>query len=302
MKAAAIDLGTNAFRLLIKDIKNSNTETFRYREIVGLGKYLSNNNLELPKIYYSSLERIFEYIKKYNVKKVYTVGTSVFRESDNKGFIINDFKIKFKHDLNIIDSETEAELTTLGVMSSIDNIKDNKILIDIGGGSTEIIFVNKNKFIFYDSLNIGVIKLLNLYNTTEIFSDNLISEIKIKIRNFLNKNINHRFRELKNFKLIFNAGTPATIASIFYKLNKFDRDKINGCNLGYDFSKKTLNKLYKLSSKERLKIPGIEVGREQVIVYGILILLEFLDFFKIDKYSVSNSGVLEGIFKKYIEI
>ena len=86
MKIAAVDLGTNAFRVLIQEKdQKSYFNILKYREIVGLGKHLnSDNELRLTKKYYSTLNKIFLLLKKYNVEKVKIVGTSVFRDATNK--------------------------------------------------------------------------------------------------------------------------------------------------------------------------------------------------------------------------
>ena len=85
-------------------------------------------------------------------------------------------------------------------------------------------------------------------------------------------------------------------------LIKYDPEKIIGSRLSNKITHKIFEKLCNKTSKDRLEINGIEKGREEVIVYGVLILLEILEYFKIDHYFVSDLGVLEGIFEKYIEI
>ena len=93
MKAAAIDLGTNAFRCLIRNIDSNYDTEIKIRYFVGLGKFLDKNNkLNLPAKYYSALDNIFNVISQNCVKKIHIVGTSVFRDSLNKNEILLDFK------------------------------------------------------------------------------------------------------------------------------------------------------------------------------------------------------------------
>ena len=94
---AALDLGTNAFRLLIVDISKNNILK-RESIIVGLGSYISKDKILLPpKKYYDALDRIFKIVKKFKVKKVDAVGTSIFRDSSNKKQIKDEFYNRYKH-------------------------------------------------------------------------------------------------------------------------------------------------------------------------------------------------------------
>jgi len=302
MKAAAIDLGTNAFRFLIRDLDEKNNYGYKSRYVVGLGKYLNDNSyLVLPKLYYETLDMIFSDINKNNVDKIHIVGTSVFREALNKEEIVDNFKARYNQNLNIISSKTEAELTSLGTNSLRVESASNKIIVDIGGGSTEIILTLDDKFVDYVSLDLGVIKLLKIFKETNIFSNDKIIDIKNYIKSILSKIDFYQY--IKNdTQVIFNSGTPTTLAAISMNLIKYDPEKINGSRLSNKITHKIFEKLCNKTSKDRLEINGIEKGREEVIVYGVLILLEILEYFKIDHYFVSDLGVLEGIFEKYIEI
>ena len=96
MKAAAIDLGTNAFRCLIRNIDSNYDTDIKIRYFIGLGKFLDQNNkLNLPAKYYSALDNIFNVISQNCVKKIHIVGTSVFRDSLNKNEILLDFKKRY---------------------------------------------------------------------------------------------------------------------------------------------------------------------------------------------------------------
>ena len=112
---------------------------------------------------------IFSDINKNNVDKIHIVGTSVFREALNKEEIVDNFKARYNQNLNIISSKTEAELTSLGTNSLRVESASNKIIVDIGGGSTEIILTLDDKFVDYVSLDLGVIKLLKIFKETNIF-------------------------------------------------------------------------------------------------------------------------------------
>ena len=303
MKIAAVDLGTNAFRVLIQEKhRKSYSNILKYREIVGLGKYLYHGNeLRLPKKYYSALNKIFLLLKKYNVEKVKIVGTSVFRDAANKQQIKSEFFSKWKYKLNIVSSKIEAELTAKGAISKFTK-KNKYLVVDIGGGSTELVLVRGDTIYSYISLDIGVVKMLKKFNNHNKYSINDLTEISEYVANFLNFNkIDKKFLN-NDFTIIMNAGTPTTLAAIDLKMEQYDEKKISGHKMGLAKTHKILNLLSKMTWRERLNIVGLEKGREKVIVFGIIILIKIVEFFNKKNYLVSDSGVLEGIFEKYFEI
>ena len=303
MKIAAVDLGTNAFRVLIQEKdQKSYFNILKYREIVGLGKHLnSDNELRLTKKYYSTLNKIFLLLKKYNVEKVKIVGTSVFRDATNKKQIKSEFFSKWKYKLNIISPKVEAELTAKGAISKFKK-NDKYLVVDIGGGSTELVLVIDDNVSSYISLNIGVVKMLKKFKNYNEYPINELTKISEYVYNFLISNkINKQFLN-NDFHIIMNAGTPTTLAAIDLKMEQYDEKKISGHKMSLVKTYKILNLLSKISWRERLNIVGLEKGREKVIVFGIIILIKIVEFFNKKNYLVSDSGVLEGIFEKYFEI
>ena len=302
MKAAAIDLGTNAFRCLIRDLDSNKDTEMKFRHVIGLGKFLDENNrLNLPNKYYAALDNIFNIIHQNYVKKIYVVGTSVFRDSINKNEILLDFKERYNQKLNIISSGVEAELTSLGVNSLFVNPESDKIIIDIGGGSTEIIFMSQQKIINFHSLDLGVIRLYKKFNEINIFSPEKIKQIKDFVKKIIHES-NISLNKIKKYQLVFNSGTSTTLAAISKKLKNYDSKIINQANLSTTETYRILNILVNKTAKQRLLLNGIEKGREEVIVYGVIILITIMEYFNKLHFLVSDKGVLEGIFEKYIEI
>ena len=302
MKAAAIDLGTNAFRCLIRDIDSNNDNEMKFRHVVGLGKFLDKNNrLNLPNKYYTALDNIFNIIHQNYVKKIYVVGTSVFRDSINKNEILLDFKKRYHQKLNIISPGIEAELTSLGVNSLFANPESDKIIVDIGGGSTEIIFMSQKKIINFYSLDLGVVRLYKKFNEINIFSFEKIKQIKDFVKKIIQES-NISLNKIVKYQIVFNSGTSTTLAAISKNLKNYDSKIINQANLSILETYRMLNMLANKTAKQRLLLNGIEKGREEVIVYGIIILTTIMEYFNKLQFLVSDKGILEGIFEKYIEI
>ncbi len=298
MTYAAVDLGTNAFRLLIVDKKRKKVLK-RYSSIIGLGSYISKTNiLSPPKSYYKVLDKIFKYIKDFEVKKVRVVGTSIFRDSLNKEQIHRDFYRRYKVKLEIISPSVEAKLTSIGALHPLTFNNENCLVIDIGGGSTEVVLVKESKIKKFISMKIGVVREFNFYK----ISDFIDTTFEKRIFNDLEKKITSYkfFNSLKDnkFKVVMNGGTPTTLAAIKLKMKKYDPKQINGYKLSSSYIKSVFRSLIEMKSEDRLRIYGMEKGREIVIIYGVFILLSLLKILKKRIVYVSDSGILEGLIQE----
>ena len=300
MICAAVDLGTNAFRLLIARKNKSNPKVLKkYRSIIGLGFFLvSKKILSPPSGYYRTLNRIFSLIKQFEVKRVEVVGTSVFRKCRNKKSIQAEFKKIYGYDLNIVSSKEEASLSSQGALSKIHTKKRYSVVVDIGGGSTEIVLNKNKKFLHYASIDTGVISLMDKFNLTENFQDEDLLRIKNYVeKQFSNKRIISQIRSTQ-FDLIMNAGTPTTLASIKQEMQTYDEALINGYRISKKYTLMTLDKMNNTPVKDRLKIIGMEKGREKVIIYGLIIVAVILNILQKRVFIVSDSGILEGLMNK----
>ncbi|CUS91506.1 exopolyphosphatase / guanosine-5'-triphosphate,3'-diphosphate pyrophosphatase [Candidatus Kryptonium thompsonii] len=196
--------------------------------------------------------------------------------------------------IRVISGEEEARLTYFGAVSGLDHkILNSKItVIDIGGGSTEIInglgFEIKN----LASLNIGTVRI-----TEKFFKHFPPLEEEIKYaRDFINnefEKINDKF-DFADSTLVGVAATVTTIAAYDLRLETYDGEKVNMHEMRFETIDEIYNKFKKLSIDEIKKIPQISKGREDVIFAGILILRDFMKKFKFDRIIASDRGVRYG--------
>lgn len=301
MILASIDLGTNTFRILVASIQN-NIPEFIYRKsvITGLGIDFDKKNRLLS---VKSIDRGLGVLKEfasivstYNVVKVNAVATSIVRESFNKNKFLIQAQDIINYPINVISGVREAELTVIGVLNNAD-YKGNKIIVDIGGGSTEIAIVDKyNNTIGLHSAQIGVVRISQQFDFTKQISLDMKNEvsqyIKQEMLGFI-KDIHINFDS--NFEFIITAGTPTTLAAINLRLKEYDRDLVNNHVLNIHDINDILHLLLKLSSIKRLKIIGMINGRENLIIPGTLIILNLLELYNKSKIIVSDNGLLEGI-------
>lgn len=303
MNFASIDLGTNSFRILVARLQKNNKIKFIYKKsvITGLGKDFNIYTKTLAK---DSVSRGFEVLnafssvlKDYKVSNIRAVATSVVRESKNHELFTDCASEIIGTNIEVITGSVEAQLTAIGVLKSIENINKNKLIVDIGGGSTEFAVVDRYDYInSLLSIKLGVVKITEIYNVDKILADEDIVQISEYIRHFIEKEmVGADFSANQISEIVVTAGTPTTLAAMDLGFKEYDHSKINGHILYKKNIVKIFGKICSLNSKERLKLIGLREGRENLIIPGTLIILYLLGRYNKDKIVVSGGGLLEGI-------
>lgn len=302
MKVASIDIGTNTIRLLIAHTQNGNlNKIFVGREITRLG---GGFNRESGTIANEAMERSIEailkfsdLIKSHGVDRVRAVATSVVREASNGGELIDQIKRLTGIEVEVIPWDEEARLAAIGVLSSVEIYDKYVLIIDVGGGSTEFVLVEDSNFREAVSTNLGVVHLAERYLIgSDAPKKEDIDFLSEKIENKLREGLHsmNAFAD-KGLRLVATAGTPTTLAAIDLKLDHYDPDKVNGHVITRDTIYNIFKELISLSSTDRLKIVGLEKGREDLLIPGALIILKTMDMFHSGGITVSDGGLLEGI-------
>ncbi len=295
MKYASIDIGTNTALLLIGELKNDSVfwELLDTSTITKLGEglketgYLSSEAMDRT-IY--ALDRYMEIIKQKNVERLICVGTSALREAKNSHEFLKKVKDSMGIMVEIISEEKEAYLTYLSVIKDKKLQVDRCIIADIGGGSTEIIKGNKEGFVDFISLPIGSIKL------TEMFIKNdppLLEEME-KAIGYIKGILDTSF-DGKGCSFVGTGGTITNVAAILKGMHEYKKDLIHGTKISKDEIERLKQRLASLSIEKRRAIIGLEKGREDIILQGIVFLCEIMDYFDFKDIIVSAYGVRYGI-------
>ncbi len=302
MRIASIDIGTNTIRLLICERTSAGSLNKLYidRTITRLGEGYSDDNPLLTQLAVErsiiALKSFSTTIREHSVDEARAVATSVVRESKNGLDFVNRVKNETGISVEVISGAQEAELTVRGTLNSVSFEGEHCLICDIGGGSTEYVYVQKGDILKLVSINLGVVHLIEEFLTNERQSDQELAELSLSIKKTLN-------RELKDFEIysqhkpaiIATAGTPTTLAAIKLGLCEYKPELVNNFVLTKNAITTILEKLIKIPKQDRAKTAGLEKGREDIIIPGILILLETLERFSSNEVIVSDGGVLEGI-------
>lgn len=295
-RIAAIDFGTNTARLLIADKFGNHDFALIHleREIVRMGGGFSREEgLSQEAIHrgVACLVRFAENMRKHGVSQMRAVATSAVRDAVNGPEFVNRVRKETGISLTVIDGTEEGKLTLAGVMAGLDQQHDEILLFDVGGGSTEYTLSHMGKAQFIRSLPLGVVRLTEGKVTPEAMRDKICKELEVLRREMVQAGC-----ELHSGSaLIGTAGTATTLAAISMEMQDYDYRKVNNAVVTHAKIKEIFERLLPLSPEERLKIPGLEKGREDLIIAGILITLQTMEMFGIDVLKVSDYGLLEGL-------
>jgi len=296
---ASIDIGTNTFRLLIAEVGKDFINTIHSeRIIVRLGEGISHRKIISQGAMdrgISTLTRFSEIISKHRVKDFRAVATSALREAINSGEFLRRAKDEAGIDIQIISGGEEARLTALGMLIDID-ITDSALLIDIGGGSTELILTNKMIPVRVESRPIGVVYLAEKYMQYDPPLERDLKSMAEEIEGGL-RELHHLFAQDidKNMILVGTAGTITTLSAVNQRLRSFDHSLIHKSRMNITDVKEIYKKISVMTTSERAEYIPYEPERLDIIVPGTLILLMFMDLFNFTEITVSDYGLREGI-------
>ncbi len=302
MKLASIDIGTNTVLLLIAEFSEADctlkTILNRY-EIPRLGKNLSQTGIitkESEEAFYKVLKNYFDLINAHQCQVIIAKGTSAMRTARNSSEIIQKANKKFGIEIETISGEEEAYFTFLG--STISAGVNTGVVIDIGGGSTEVIYGENGKILFRKSFPVGTVSL-----TENFFLPFPVSIERLnKAKTFLTDTFKQVPQLIKNkgSKVISVAGTPTTISAILQNLDFYEEEKIENSIL----TKTTIEKFQETIRRQKPeqvleRFPFIK-GREDMLLAGTLILNTLLELLGARETIVSGKGVRYGVLADFL--
>ena len=305
-RLASIDVGSNTLRLLISEpaVSGSLRPIQVESRITRLGEnFLPQRALQPPAIERSMavLEEFVELMQRRGVAEYQAGATAVVREASNGRHFIDQVRARTGLRVRLLSGSEEARLSLLGVASVISNRKTEMAIFDIGGGSTELIWkpVGERNSVESRSLPVGVVHL------TETFlqQDPPGLEACAKLRQHVSKVLAELSFMGKGNDILWvgTAGTVTTLASMRLKMRQYDPDKINGTVLPRTWLADLCDELAEMKIAHRSNLPGLEPGREDIILAGGLVTLELMDTFGFFQFTVSDAGLLEGLFLNLCE-
>ena len=301
---ASIDIGTNSTHLLIAKINSdliSFSIKFTEKSTTRLGErdeegYLTEDSIQRVLV---TLKRFKEYCKSYGVQKILAAATSAVRESPNGKELISKIKEELGFDIELISGSEEARLIYLGVLSGMALEKKSYIIIDIGGGSTELILADSQDTHALTSSKVGAVRLKNdFFENDSSISNQRINFLKTFIKGSLEPSIGKIKRRLdkdESLEMIATSGTAIALGNLIMSDSNEPKQKMHG----YKFTKNKLDlileKLIKMTASERRKIPSLSDRRAEIIIPGALILERSMKMLNTQDLTISERALREGL-------
>lgn len=304
MNIAVIDIGTNTARLAIFDVSDYGAPvlTHRHSAITRLGGGLNKTGC----LSSDSMQKTIQTIKMFlsdiaerNVSKTVAVGTQAIRIASNGSDFIESLK-EAGLELELITGETEGTLVFSGVLSGLKPAPQGLVTIDIGGGSTEISWGDSD-VMGVVSFPVGSVVMTEKFFKHDPPLQNEIEDFKnhcLKLFEPVSQRIE---KVMTEFVCAGVAGTVTTIAMIGLELKEYDRKKVHGSVMKSGNITTVAEMLLKMTSEERLQIPGMQPGRADIIHAGSLIFSCVAKALKVPEIFISEMDIRHGLLQREIQ-
>jgi exopolyphosphatase/guanosine-5'-triphosphate,3'-diphosphate pyrophosphatase len=295
---ASIDIGSNTVRLLIMEAESDGQfrEVASERVICRLGEGINSEKRLLPHRIDSTLDvlkRFSAKCKEYGDIPIRVVATSAVREASNREEFVLRAREEAGLSVDVISWEEEARLTVEGVFWKLPS-SGKTLIFDIGGGSTEFIYSQDKQVLASVGTSLGVVRLTEQFITQHPVDAGEYQNLKNHIREQLDR-VHFRLGEPSPETLIGTAGTVTTLAAMDHNLFPYDPEKIHGLVLPKNNIQRLFEDLKSKSLEQRLEIPSLERGREDLIIAGTALVLEIMEVFHSSHLTVSEYSLREGI-------
>ncbi len=306
---AALDLGTNNCRLLIAR-PETDSETFEivdsFSRIVRLGEGVAQSGLlgeQAMKRTIAALRVCARLISKYKVTHSRCVATEACRRADNGQAFLDRVKSTTRIELDVLAPEDEVALALLGCLPLIDPLADHVMLVDIGGGSTELAWLDRSaadpatSLRCAASLPIGVVSLTEMFTSEpdEAAFDAMVQHVQSLLAPIEKDHGLSMLMDGQQLQLLGTSGTVTTLAAVQLDLPRYNRSEIDGLVLDPDGIQGIADQLRGMTNATRAAHPCIGPGRADLVVAGCAILNAILEYWPADTLRVADRGLREGI-------
>lgn len=302
---AAIDIGTNSIHMVVAQIDPALpafTIIAKEKDTVRLGdRHPETGNLtpEAMARAIAALQRCQELAKSFNAEQIVAVATSAVREAPNGRDFIEQVNTELGLFVNLISGQEEARRIYLGVLSGMELNNHPHIIIDIGGGSTELILGDSHEPRFLSSTKVGAVRLTAEFITTDPISNHEFLYLQAYIRGMMERPVEELLSHLdasEKPRLVGTSGTIETLA-ILHARERLGTvpNPLNGYQLSRKDIKDIVRRLASLNYAERTALPGMSDRRSEIIIAGASILLETMTLLGVESLVICERALREGV-------
>jgi len=299
MRLAGVDIGTLTCRLLIADLPaGGRLRVVRSeRRILRLGEGVDQTK-QLSAV---AMDRVLNCLKEWRemvdaslADAAVAVATSAVRDAENRDEFLDRVKREAGFEVELISGEEEARRTMLGIRSGLPHGVTDVLALDIGGGSTEFILDRPGQPPIVRSLNIGVVRL----SERLLLHDPPADEEVHQARGWVVRETKAAIVDMDNYQMatfVGTAGTITSLAAMAQKLPAYEPARIHNFTLQLSTIQTLEQTLLSRNKADRVGLPGLEKGREEVIAAGAIIIRTVMETLGLKDCLVSDLGLREGV-------
>jgi exopolyphosphatase/guanosine-5'-triphosphate,3'-diphosphate pyrophosphatase len=288
-RVAAVDLGTNSTRLLVADVEDGSLdEVARRLTITRLGEGVDERRRLLPLPIARVRNCLADYRRKLEslgAERTLCIATSSVRDAENGEAFLGEIEWSYGFTTRLLSGDEEAAMMIAGVTAGRPPL-DDVLVVDIGGGSTELVLTNAGVVTFAASLDVGCVRITERFLASDPPTKPELAAAGGYVRSLL--------PELEAAAAIGVAGTVTTLATLDLGDAEYDPKRTHGHRITLASVEEQLEQLAAMTTEERLAVPGIEPGRASVIVAGIVVLREVMTAYGLEDVEVSERDILHG--------
>jgi exopolyphosphatase/guanosine-5'-triphosphate,3'-diphosphate pyrophosphatase len=295
-RVAAVDIGTNSTRLLVADVDDGHiTDIGRDTRITRLGEGVDERHRLLPvpiarvRNVLSDFRRRIETL---GAERTLAIATSAIRDAENGEAFLGEVEWSYGFATRLLSGHDEALLMFRGVTSER-SVQPGTVIVDVGGGSTELVAGEPDGVRWHDSLDIGSVRLTERFLHTDPPTGGELDACARAVQTLLSERVPGEIRG-RTTAAIGVAGTITSLAALALGLETYDRDKVHGSKLGAGALAEQLDRLASVPLVERRQIRPLDPDRAPVIVAGAVIVRETLSFLDLDALEISERDILDG--------
>lgn len=299
MRVAVVDIGTNSTRLLVADVFDDGTlvEVERRTQVTRLGEGVD----ETRTLSDVAIRRVLATLDGYDMRigelgadARVAVLTSAVRDSSNGADLAGTVHERYQLEANVLSGDEEAKLTFLGAMSGRDDVDPSPTLvIDVGGGSTELIVGNGQTVEFHVSLQAGVVRQSERHLHTDPPTKAELRALGRDVRSLIERDVPPVVRRTPSTAIAVG-GTATSLAAIDQALEPYEPRRVHGYSLEVTTVRLLLARLASMPLAERRLLRGLHPDRAPTVTAGAAILIEVLDAFAIGGFEASEHDILRG--------
>ena len=300
MRVAVVDIGTNSTRLLVADVHRdgSITELDRRTRVTRLGDGVDASGMlaedAIARVF-ATLDDYAAVIEKYGARARPAVLTSAVRDAANGPEFVATVERRYGLEARAIAGDEEAQLSFLGATSDRDPTdRTPTLVIDVGGGSTELILGAGRAVAFFVSLQAGVVRQSERHLRDDPPTLRELAAVGTDVGSLIERGVPEAVRRGAR-RAIAVAGTATSCAAIDQALEPYDASRVHGYRLEMTTLKLLLARLASMDLAERRRVRGLDPDRAPTIVAGVIILIRVLEAFELDGFEASEHDILRGV-------